>query len=133
MAECQTKRRNRRTIAFYLNLMEKHNFKINSSNQTVSLEISREIFPVPVILRTTYHFIDDVEVIVKPGKKNLVIVILIKKDKNTKVSELENLAYEFNVQLVSSFVEEEESKKHVGIRDTMMKAALFSQPKNSSL
>ena len=45
---------------------------------------------------------------------------------------MEELAYEFNIQLISSFVEEEESGKHAGVREAMMKAALLPQDQNLS-
>jgi len=66
------------------------------------------------------------EVELEKGKKDKVIVTLI-PEHEFKESDLENLAYELNIQLISSFVEEEESRKHIGIRDTMMKAALLPQ------
>jgi len=100
---------------------EKYNFRIDSFSRSISIRISLEIFPISVILHSAYHFIDESKVIVEPDKKNKIVVTLI-PDKKT---DLENLAYEFNIQLISSFVEEEESKIHAGIRDTMMKAALL--------
>ena len=101
---------------------EKYNFRISPSDRSVSIRVSPEIFPIPVILHSAYHFIDEAEVIVEPDKLKDKIVITLIFDKET---DLENLAYEFNIQLISSFVEGEESKIHAGIRDTMMKAALL--------
>jgi len=104
-------------------MKEKYNFKIDSSNQNVSIEVSSSIFPIPVILLATYYFIEDRKVIVEKGNNDKTIVTLIPNQKLDEV-DLEKLAYEFNIQLISSFLEEEESRKHAGIRDTMMKAAL---------
>jgi len=112
-------------------MKEKYNFKIDSINQNVSIEASSEIFTIPVILHAAYHFIDEAKVIVGKGKKDKVIITLIPEQK-LKESDLDELAYELNVQLISSFVEEEESKKHVGVRDAIMKAALLPQSQNFS-
>ena len=108
-------------------MKDKYNFRVDFANQKVSIEVSTAIFPVPVILHTAYHFIDEGKVIVKESKQGKVVITLIPEKNPTKESDLENLAYEFNIQLISSFVEGEESKKHAGIRDTMMKAALLPQ------
>ena len=112
-------------------MKDKYNFKIGSPSREVSIRVSSEIFPIPVILHAAYYFIDEAKVIAEKGKKDEVIVTLI-PEQEMKEPDLENLAYEFNIQLISSFVEEEESRKHVGVRDTMMKAALLppisSQP-----
>ena len=107
-------------------MKDKYNFRVDFANQKVSIEVSTAIFPVPVILHTAYHFIDEAKVIVKKGKKDELIVTLI-PEHEFKESDLENLAYEFNIQLISSFTEEEESVKHAGVRDTVMKAALLPQ------
>jgi His-Xaa-Ser system protein HxsD len=107
-------------------IKKEHNFKIDFSNRKISIEVSSEIFPIPVILRAAYHFIDEAKVIAEKGKKDKVIVTLI-PEHEFKESDLENLAYEFNIQLISSFLEEEESRKHAGVRDAMMKAALLPQ------
>lgn len=110
-------------------MTEKYNFKIDSTNKTISISISPLIFPRPVILLAAYHFIEDSKVIVD-GDENLVTVTLI-PEKKLGETELEELAYEFNIQLISSFVEDEESRKHVGTRETMLKAALTPPPRPS--
>jgi His-Xaa-Ser system protein HxsD len=107
-------------------MKKKYNFEINFSNQTVSIEVSPLIFPTPVILHAAYHFIDDAKVIVDEVNDKKIAAILI-PNKKLEESELEELAYEFNIQLISSFVEGVESEKNVGIRETIMKAALLPQ------
>ncbi len=105
--------------------MKKYNFKIDSSSQTVSFKISPLLFPKAVILQAAYHFIEDGKVVVE-GEDKIIIVTIIPNKAVTK-SDLEELAYEFNIQLISSFVEGEESKKHAKIRETMLKAAVLPQ------
>ena len=56
-------------------MIDKNNFKVNISQKSVVLEISKDIFPIPVILRAAYHFIDDAKVIVKEGGKNKIKVV----------------------------------------------------------
>ncbi|PJC51793.1 MAG: hypothetical protein CO031_00690 [Candidatus Nealsonbacteria bacterium CG_4_9_14_0_2_um_filter_37_38] len=107
-----------------------HNFRIDFSNQKVLIEVSTAVFPIPIILHAAYHFIDEARVMVEKGKNDKVIVILIPEKKQIKKSDLEDLAFEFNIQLISSFVEEEESRKQAGVRDTIMKAALLPQVQN---
>ena len=109
-------------------MKEKFNFKIDSLNQTVSIEISSLIFPIPVILLTAYHFIGDKKVIIEKGNEDKVIVTLVTKQKLDE-SDLEELAYDFNFQLISSFVIDEKERRHAGIRETMMKAALSDNKK----
>lgn len=112
-------------------MKEKYNFKIDLNNSTISVEVSPSIFPPAVILHAAYHFIEEANVIVKEGggsdEKNKIIVTFIPKRDSIKESDLDELGYEFNIQLISSFVEEEESRKHAGVRDAMMRAA-FSPP-----
>ena len=108
-------------------MKDKYNFRVDFANQKVSIEVSTAIFPVPVILHTAYHFIDEGKVIVKESKQGKVVITLIPEKNPTKESDLENLAYEFNIQLISSFVENTESERHAKLRDEMMKAALSPQ------
>jgi len=107
-------------------MKEKYNFKIDSSNKTVSISVSSLIFPKPVILRAAYHFIEEGKVVVEGDDKMITVTII--PDRAAE-PDLEELAYEFNIQLISSFVEDEESKKHVGARETMLRAALLSPQK----
>jgi His-Xaa-Ser system protein HxsD len=110
-------------------MKEKYNFKIDSSNKTVSIAISPLIFPTPVILHAAYHFIEDRKVIV--GGDNDIITVTLIPNKKVEFTDLEELAYEFNIQLISSFVEDEESRKHAGVREAMLKAALAPVPPRS--
>jgi His-Xaa-Ser system protein HxsD len=107
-------------------MADRKNFKIDVFQKNVVIEISPTIFSIPVILRAAYHFIDDARVIVNENKKNKIEVIFSPL-KMTNKEELEELGYEFNIQLISSFLEEQESKNNSGIRDAIMKAALLPQ------
>lgn len=105
---------------------EKYNFKIDSQNQSVAVEVSSIIFPVPIVLLAVYHFIDGRKIIVDKGNDDKLTVTFI-PEKKLDETELAALAYSFNVQLISSFAEEDARKKHSEIRDLMMKAALSPQ------
>jgi len=109
--------------------MKKHNFRIDSDSKTVLVEISPRIFPVSTILNATYRFIDEAKVAVEEKKGKILVTFILEKE--AEQSDLESLAYEFNLQLIASFAEEEESKKYSGTRDAFMKAALLQQPPNS--
>lgn len=104
-------------------MKEKHNFKVDSANSAVLIDIPSPIFPTPVVLRAVYHFIDEARVIVGRDKETIVVTLI----PNQKADEtaLEEMAYEFNIQLVSSYVEEAESERHTKLRDDIMRAALL--------
>lgn len=106
-------------------MKKKYNFKINSSNKTVSINISSSVFPRPAILRAAYHFIEEAKVIVGGDEKAITVTLI--PDEKVQDFDLEELAYEFNIQLISSFVEDVESERHAKLREEMMRAALSPQ------
>lgn len=103
--------------------MKKYNFEINLEQKQVMIKVASSIFPVQTILRAAYHFIEETDVIVDQ-QKDKVLVIFIKETEQPTKESLQELAYEFNVQLISSFLEEAESNKHVSLREELVKAAL---------
>jgi hypothetical protein len=113
-------------------MKKKYNFRINFSDGTVSINVSTLVFPKPIILHAAYHFIEAGKVIVEKAKNNQVAVTLI-PDGEIEESDLEELGYEFNIQLISSFVENIESERHLGLREEMMRAALSPQFMSSGL
>lgn len=106
-------------------MKEKYNFKIDSNNKTLTVEVSPAVFPKPAILQAAYHFIEDARVIVE-GEDSLIKITLIPNSEATE-AELEELAYEFNIQLISSAVEEVEGERYAKLREEMVKAALRPQ------
>ncbi len=105
-------------------MKEKYNFEVDLNSRSILIKISPSIFPSPVILRAAYHFIETANIIIgETNEGKATVTLILKKDKMTE-AELEEIAYEFNIQLISSAVEEEESRKHAGARDMMMRAAL---------
>lgn len=110
--------------------MKKYNFNLDLTKKNVSIEVLTSIFPVAVILHAAYHFIEEAKVITDQSKnqnKDKIIITFILEKDHIKESDLEELAYEFNLQLISSFLEEVESKRHAGLRETLMKAAMSPQ------
>jgi len=110
--------------------MKKYNFEIDPDNKTVSFDVSSLLFPKSVIFSAAYRFIEDGKVII--GGNDKIIRVTIIPVKEATAPDLEELAYEFNIQLISSFVEDEESRKHAGIRETILKAAVLPQGFSSS-
>jgi len=109
-------------------MKEKYNFEIDANSQSILIRLSPSIFPSPAILRAAYHFIEMANIIIgETTEGKITVTLILKKDKITE-AELEDMAYEFNIQLISSSVEEEESRKHAGARDMMMRAALSAPP-----
>lgn len=106
-------------------MIKKYNFKVDSSGSSVTIKVPLAIYPRPTILHAAYHFIDEDRVILSGGRKNIAVTFI--PEKKTGEAELAELAYEFNIQLISSFIESAESEKHAKVRDEMMRAA-FSSP-----
>ena len=110
--------------------MKKYNFNIDLTKKNVSIEVLTSIFPISTILHAAYHFIEEAKVIVDQDKdrnKDKIIVTFIPEENQVKELDLEELAYEFNIQLINSFLEDVESKRHAGLREALMKAAIFPQ------
>jgi len=105
-------------------MKEKYNFRIDSANGTVAIDVSLSVYPKPVILHAAYHFIEEGKVILEGGDKIITVTLIL--DKKLDEAELEEIAYEFNIQLISSFVESVESERHAKIRDEIVGAALRS-------
>lgn len=107
-------------------MKEKYNFKIDPQQKSVLIEVPTSIYPVSVILHAAYVFIEEAKVIVEEGGDNKIIVNFIPEGK-VEEKDLEELAYQFNVQLISSFCEEVESRKYAQTRNALMRAALTPQ------
>lgn len=106
--------------------MEKYNFKINPKEKTVCLTVSRAIFPSQVVLHAAYHFIEEAKLVVEGDEKTITVTFI--PEKRNSLTELEELAYEFNLQLVTSFLENVEAERYAELREEMMRRAVFPPP-----
>lgn len=107
-------------------MKEKYNFQIEPTEKTVSVNLPKSIFPVSVILHTAYLYIEKADIIVDERGEKVTVTFILDKEQ-IKEADLEKFALEFNKQLICVFVEETESRKHVGARDAMLRAALMPQ------
>lgn len=109
-----------------MNATHLHNFRVNLREGSVSIDVKPSISPIPVIMHAAYHFIDDVWVIVRGEPQTAITVTLIPTHKQAKNQEheLEKLGYQFNVQLISSFLEDLEGRRYAGVRNAIVQAAL---------
>jgi len=114
-------------------MKEKYNFKIDAVRGVVTIDVPLTIYPKSIILQAAYRFIEEGKVVLGDGDE--IITVTLIPERKIGEAELEELAYEFNIQLISSFVENTESEKHSKTRDELMRAALFpsypSTPKPS--
>ena len=78
--------------------MEKYNFKVDPTNKSVEITVSTAVFPSQIVLHAAYHFIEDGKVIVEGEDKAITVILIPEKDNSE--TELEELAYEFNIQLI---------------------------------
>ncbi len=104
-------------------MKEKYNFKIDIFNKSVSIDVAKSLFSMPAILHAAYLYIEKRDIIISE-EGNKVIITFILDDQGVTEGDLEKLAFEFNKQLICSSVEDVESRKHAGVRDTMIRAAL---------
>ena len=77
---------------------------------------------MPVIMSAAYHFIDDADVIIDGDPSKKVIVNLILNDSDE--SNLERLGYEFNIELINSFLKDLQARRYMNVRNAMIQAAL---------
>lgn len=109
-----------------MNVTKLHNFRVNLKDGSVSIDVKSSISPIPVIMHAAYHFIDDAWVIIGGKPETAIRVTLIPTHKQAKnhEHELEKLGYQFNVQLISSFLEDLEGRRYAGVRNAIVQAAL---------
>ena len=111
-----------------MNAAQLHNFRVNLKEGSVSIDVKPSISPIPIVMHAAYHFIDDAWIVVGGEPQTAITVTLIpinKEAKNPK-RELEKLGYQFNVQLISSFLEDLEGRRYAGVRNAIVQAALNS-------
>lgn len=103
----------------------KLNFTIE--NGTAEIKVDPRIFPKEVVLRSAYKFIDRAWISVeKDGNSEKILVKLLPREKKTE-KEIEKLAFSFNMNLVTSYVEDMEAERYAESRNSMIKAAMLSQ------
>ncbi len=111
-----------------MNAAQLHNFRVNLKEGSVSIDVKPSISPIPIVMHAAYHFIDDAWIVVGGEPQTAITVTLspINTEAKTPKRALEKLGYQFNVQLISSFLEDLEGRRYAGVRNAIVQAALNS-------
>ena len=95
------------------------NFELDEKNRLVLVSANPKIYPLPVIFSASYMMLDQAFVVVD-GNPEVEIVVSLRPKKGQS---LEQLARDFNNQLLNYAVNACESKKTALLRDQIIKQA----------
>ncbi len=105
----------------------KDTVKINEKKKCILLSLSPRLYPQTVVMRASYRFIDDFDVIVDGDPLSTIFVtIKAKKEDDASYSELEELASAFFRELIHANVEETQARRYADTRNALIGAALKS-------
>lgn len=96
------------------------NIKIDKSGKYIEIVVNSKIFPISCIIRTLNDFIDRYYVAMDKSSSEKILVRLTPHEK----IDLKKLGYEFNTQLVASFVEGSQSRMPEDIKNVTRQTAL---------
>jgi len=101
--------------------------KINEKKKSILLALNARLYPQTVVMRASYRFIDDFDVIVDGDPLSTISVIIrAKKEDDASYSELEELASAFFRELIHANVEETQARRYADTRNALIGAALKS-------
>ncbi len=105
----------------------KDTVKINEKKKCIFLSLSPRLYPQTVVMRASYRFIDDFDVIVDGDPLSTIFVtIKAKKEDKASYSDLEELASAFFRELIHANVEETQARRYADTRNALIGAALRS-------
>ena len=105
----------------------KDTVKINEKKKCILLSLSPRLYPQTVVMRASYRFIDDFDVIVDGDPLSTIFVtIKAKGEDDASYSELEELASAFFRELIHANVEETQARRYADTRNALIGAALKS-------
>ena len=106
---------------------KKHTVKINEKKKSILLSLSPRLYPQTVVMRASYRFIDDFDVIVDGDPLSTIFVtIRAKREDDASYSDLEELASAFFRELIHANVEETQARRYADTRNALIGAALRS-------
>ncbi len=101
--------------------------KINEKKKCILLALNPRLYPQTVVMRASYRFIDDFDVIVDGDTlSTITVTIRAKKEDDASYSELEELASAFFRELIHANVEETQARRYADTRNALIGAALRS-------
>lgn len=106
---------------------EQKNIVFDESAKTVKLTLNPRLYPQTVVMRASYRFTDDFDVVVDgdPLSKIFVAIKVRSEDEKTATKEdLEQIANTFFSELIHANVEETQSRRYADTRNALIGAAL---------
>jgi len=104
------------------------NFEIDKENKLVLVSINPKIFPLPSIFSASYMMLDQAFIVIDGSPETEIVVSL--RPKNS--CGLEQLARQFNDQLLNYTVNDYESRKTSALREEIVKQAFAGHSRNDS-
>lgn len=102
---------------------------IDEKEKCVNIILNPRLYPQSTVMRASYRFIDDFDVIVDgdPLSKIFVTLKIKPEDKNSATKkEMEQLANTFFSELIHANVEETQARRYADTRNALIGAALRS-------
>ena len=101
--------------------------KIDEKKKCVLFALNPRLYPQTVVMRASYRFIDDFDVVVDGDPLSTIsVTIKAKKEDDASYSELEELAAAFFRELIHANVEETQARRYADTRNALIGAALRS-------
>ncbi|MFH1432627.1 MAG: hypothetical protein ABIG84_05405 [archaeon] len=106
---------------------KKDTVTINEKEKSVLLSLNPRLYPQTAVMRASYRFIDDFDVIVDGDPLSIIFVtIKAKAEDDASLSELEELAHAFFKELIHANVEETQARRYADTRNALIGASLRS-------
>lgn len=103
----------------------KDNIKIDVKNKAVDICLNPRLYPQSVVMRATYRFIDDFNVIVDGDPLSDIFVrFKIKPGDTAGKEDMEELVNAFFAELIHANVEETQARRYADTRNALIGAAL---------
>lgn len=106
---------------------ESKNLVLDESAKTVKITLNPRLYPQTVVMRASYRFTDDFDVIVDGDPLSSIFVTLKVKAEDaesTTRKDLEQLENAFFSELIHANVEETQSRRYADTRNALIGAAL---------
>ncbi len=106
---------------------ESKSIVLDENAKTVKITLNPRLYPQTVVMRASYRFIDDFDVIVDgdPLSKIFVTIKVRSEDEKTSTKgDLEQIANTFFSELIHANVEETQSRRYADTRNALIGAAL---------
>ncbi|OYT34270.1 MAG: hypothetical protein B6U87_02275 [Candidatus Aenigmarchaeota archaeon ex4484_52] len=102
------------------------NIKIDETSKTMSIKINPQLYSSSCVMRASYRFIDDFNVIVDGDPMSELIVCFKPKEEtdNPTKEDWQELINIFYNELIHTSVEEEQARRYADTRNALIGAAM---------